>query len=186
MTTLSDLRALLERALVHAENPAIQRLPEGERTVEGLAGAYLPRRLHYFNGATLRGEPHADSFDVAYALAPTQPTDWPTHDDVREKARIKALSNRLDLTDPGTAHAVLVALALAQGLDPGVGGLACMWVRDEPGWSVVGERGDIRFTDPLAIRRRGDPAQITAVLVALEPDPIKALALAVRHVLEAP
>ncbi len=175
MTTLSDLRALLERSLVHADNPAILRLPE--RTVEGLARAYLPRIIYVkrTDGRVeqLSTEPAlkvaADVFHPCYS----QWLGW-------------VLTDSIDLTDPGTTHALLVAWALALGLDPGVGGLACMWVRDEPGWSIVVERGDIRFTDPLAIRRRGDPTQITACHVAREPDPIKALALAVRHVLEAP
>lgn len=122
MITLADLRALLERALTHAENPAIVRLTD--RTVEGLARAYLPRWL-----------------------------PW-----VKESRE----------TDPGTAHALLVALALALGLDPGVGGVACAWFKRQLGGYIL----------------LSDSANWT--FDAAEPDPFKALALAVRHLLENP
>ena len=141
MITLADLRALLERALTHAENPAIVRLTD--RTVEGLARAYLPRWLPWVK----------ESRETALMLA------WAVQ--VYGKAT-------LALTDPGTAHALLVALALALGLDPGVGGVACAWFKRQLGGYIL----------------LSDSANWT--FDAAEPDPFKALALAVRHLLENP
>ena len=141
MITLADLRALLERALTHAENPAIVRLTD--RTVEGVARAYLPRWLPWVK----------ESRETALMLA------WAVQ--VYGKAT-------LALTDPGTAHALLVALALALGLDPGVGGLACAWFKRTLG-------GYILLSDST-----------NWTFERAEPDPLKALTLAVRHVLEHP
>lgn len=145
MITLADLRALLERALTHAENPAIVRLTD--RTVEGVARAYMGRGVWI----TVQGWTGCER--------PVKYHYW--HD----RPYVDAV---LDLTDPGTAHALLVALALALGLDPGVGGVACAWFKRQLGGYIL----------------LSDSANWT--FDAAEPDPIKALALAVRHVLENP
>lgn len=155
--TLAHLRALLERALTHAENPAIVRLTD--RTVEGVARAYLPRDLW----VTFADGPWRTLSAVKYAAA--HPRD-------------------LDLTDLATRSALLVALALALGLDPGVGGVGVRWMRFMTAWQL--EAGD-RFYLFLPPTRTGDDELgREAPAVAAEPDPIKALALAVLHILEAP
>jgi hypothetical protein len=158
MITLTHLRALLERALTHAENSAIVRLTD--RTVEGVARAYLPRWLPWVK----------ESRETALML------EWAVQ--VYGKAT-------LDLTDPGTAHALLVALALALGLDPGVGGVDCRWRRHrEPAWCLDGGEQVVWFTSaPMSAPSRW---AFYAPTVAAEPDSIKALALAALHVLEQP
>lgn len=183
MITLADLRALLERALTHAENPAIVRLTD--RTVEGVARAYMGRGVWI----TVQGWTGCER--------PVKYHYW--HD----RPYVDAV---LDLTDPGTAHALLVALALALGLDPGVGGIGCSWRPDGPGWRLEGvaatlaQRGCVWFeqrdqdqlddaTDPGGGDGPLETAHtlfLHAPTIAAEPDPIKALALAVRHVLENP
>ena len=171
MITLAHLRALLERALTHAENPAIVRL--ADRTVEGVARAYLPRWLPWVKEAR----------ETALML------EWAVQ--VYGKAT-------LDLTEPGTAHALLVALALTLGLDPGVGGLDCSWCRD------AGE-GYARWLLRCAVAPEPRPDRalfdaqseadddsligvrvVAAPTVAAEHDPLKALVLAALHVLEHP
>ena len=109
--TLSHLRRLLDMALAHAENPALDRC---ERTVEGVARAYLPRTV-WMEAPRRRAE--VDS--ILECLR------W--GDEADE-------SRPLDLTDPGTVGAVQVALALALGLDPGVMGLGCLWARGRGAW----------------------------------------------------
>ena len=164
MTTLAHLRALLERAFTHADNPAILRLPEGERTVEGVARAALPVfvavRLHDSRG------------ECAVRLT-------------RLFAGAITLGQRdhLDLTDPGTVHAVKVALALALGLDPGVMGVGSRWYRNaaDTAWCVAGvDRAAVFFTEA------GSPRIFNAPTVAAESDPVRALCLAALHVLGAP
>lgn len=163
---LAHLRALLERALTHAENPAIVRLTESERTKERLAGAYLPRRISVpgREGGCLTAD------YVGYGVS----------------------SLRLDLTDPGTAHALLVALALALGLDPGVGGVGVRWARSGGAWSINADRwvvfgpAETRSPDDRIETDLPDVALVEAPTVAAEPDPRKALVLAVLHVLEVP
>ncbi len=175
MTTLSDLRALLERAFVHGDNPAILRLPEGERTVEGLARAYLARWVSPVERRYVQALPVAEL--------------------VGDEDDMKSSDGQivLRLTDPGTAHALLIALALSHGHDPGQMALEVMLSRiDEPtrrindeeqedpvvGWFLYTADGGRSYTDDDE-----DPA---VCAIAREPDPIKALCLAVRHVLEAP
>jgi hypothetical protein len=162
MITLTHLRALLERALTHAENSAIVRLTD--RTVEGVARAYLSRWM-------------------------------PWGSEVRETLTMIEWSGQvygkatLDLTDPGTAHALLVALALSLGLDPGVGGLRCTWSRFVTCWQVESraEDGQTRF-HLFMPRSHGEDDALgrSAPTVAAEPDSIKALAFAALHVLEHP
>ena len=87
----------------------------------------------------------------------------------------------LDLTEPGTVHAIKVALALALGLDPTNGvkwtrnGADNAWILDASDWCAFVS------ADLLArvhVPRRG----IAADGVAAEPDAIKALGLACQHV----
>ena len=167
MITLSHLRALLGRALTHTDNPAILRLPEEERTVEGLAMAYLARRIYW-----LRADGVTD--ETCHAATLSALRCWGT-----------VVSTRLDLTDPGTAHALLVALALALGLDPGVGALDVFWARLTPnGWTVQQFARGVTFNDHWRVPG-GVMQHKCAPTVAAEPDPVRALALAVAHVLEA-
>jgi hypothetical protein len=164
MITLAHLRSLLERALTHTENTAIARLTD--RTVEGVARAHLPRWLPWVK----------ESRETALML------EWAVQ--VYGKAT-------LDLTDPGTANALLVALALALGLDPGVGGVGCMWGRcgTHGRWELVTFGG---YRMVFMAQRSGHTSErsrirhLFAPTVAAEPDPIKALALAALHVLEQP
>lgn len=165
MITLAHLRALLERALTHAENPTVVRLTD--RTVEGVARAYLPRRM---------------SLSFGYqSLSAGQFFD--------DSARFYTL----DLTDPGTAHALLVALALALGLDPGAGGMGVQWTRleldDQHCWAIHGQPNRDDYMDACFAHRQtrclSRPLRDWVIpTVAAEPDPLKALALAVLHVLE--
>ena len=169
MTTLNDMRHLLEYALKHDNNPAIKRLPESERTVEGVVGAYLPRHI------SIQG--------LAYPIDTTTLLDladekWPTWaDEWRAKSPV--------LSDPGTAHGLLVGFALYLGLDPGEGGLGVMWceVRDHTveGWAIL-TQGDAHYFVPPEMLT-GDSDETAAPEVVAEPDARKALALAVKHVL---
>lgn len=74
----------------------------------------------------------------------------------------------MDLTDPGTVNAVKVALALALGLDPGPMGCAVSWRYGAWGWVL-----------------RGAGSSYIMSATTEEPDAIKALVLAVEHVLGA-
>ncbi len=156
--TLDMLRALLERALTHTDNSAILRLPESARTVEGLMIAYL-------------GE-------EAWTIM-----EWADVDDVR--ATISAMAWR-SRSVPFRSRALLVALTLAMGLDPGVGGLDVCWARLTPnGWTVQQFARGVTFNDHW--RAPGGVMQHKcAPLVAAEPDPVRALALAVAHVVGTP
>ncbi len=151
IVTLDMLRALLERALTHTDNSAILRLPEGERTVEGLMIAYLGEEVWTI-------------------------MEWADVDDVR--ATISAMAWR-SRSVPFRSRALLVALALALGLDPGVGGLHPCWTRDEDrGWWTL-------WSGPGSLDIR-DFTPRTYPIVAAEPDPVRALALAVAHVVGTP
>lgn len=144
MPILSDLRRALDQALTHTSNAAILRLPESERTVEGLARAYLPRTIYLLavDGQSYRGATLPGLLQRWEIIAPPP----------------------LDLTDPGTRYAVLVVLALALGLDPGVSVLEVTWSRRDNGGYILCSRSGNRTFD------------------FTEPDPIKALALALLHV----
>lgn len=76
---------------------------------------------------------------------------------------------QLDLTDPGTVHALKVALALALGLDPGPMGVGASWrprLRVESNvWSLHTTTGFESF-------------------VINEPEPIKALVIACQCVIK--
>jgi hypothetical protein len=155
MITLTHLRALLERALTHTENTAIVRLTD--RTVEGVARAYLPRWLPWVK----------ESRETALML------EWAVQ--VYGKAT-------LDLTDPGTTRAILVALALYLGRDPGEGALGVAWCPVDDGFQLSASRVCVRFMS--AEHPHGWYGRtVFAPTVAAEPDPIRALALAVAHVL---
>lgn len=166
--TLSHLRRALDRAPTHPENAAIVRLPESERTVEGLARAYLSRDLWL----TFADGPWRTLSAVKYATA--HPRD-------------------LDLTDPGTCHAVLVALALALGLDPGPAGLCAAWRPLRAGSTLPAPRCgwwlstvDEAVYYVTAADTTGDDDEIVSDAIASEPDPIKALAAALLHTVETP
>lgn len=176
MITLAHLRSLLQRALTHAENPAIVRLTD--QTVEGLVLAYLPHGARVVVTIPAgRAWPQQTYIQTA-SLGPwlAEPTERST----------------LDLTDPGTAHALLVALALALGHDPGPMALEVMLSRiDQPARRVNGEQEDPIFGWFLYTTDGGrayynDAEDLAVCAVAAEPDPIKALGLAVLHVLENP
>lgn len=178
MTTLADLRRLLWMARRNKGNPAIMRWPA--RTVEELARAYLPRRLscHAREGGCL------------------------TADYVGRDSPLLAM----DLADPSTAHALLVALALAMGLDPGVSGLGVRWcsaTRHHADvwrgdcqllaahrtliWALEADRtvwfaGGTSFFSAHQI----DITWMDTPAVASEPDSVRALNLAVAHVLATP
>lgn len=118
------MHAALTRALGHdaADNPAIGRLAEPDRTLQGLAKAYLPR---------------------VWTLSTGRPF-WRA-----ENTRTTLMLDSeaaLDLTDPGTVRAVLTALVLERGGDPGPCGLAASWTRlglgPGEGWRLrdAGER----------------------------------------------
>ena len=169
MITLAHLRALLERALTHAENPAIGRLPVGERTWGHVARAYL---AHVIYGAN--------------PITGARLLFWPSEVMTADEQRVP-----LDLTDPGTAHALLVALALALGLDPGAGSLEVRLHRHvnsgagesaQRAWVLSATGGAVVFASDAAGNRTPKHHRI-APDVAAEPDPIKALGLAVLHVL---
>lgn len=171
---LSDLRRLLEGGLTRG-GPGIDRLPE--RTVEAMVMASLPRSL-----SALDGERTLHYHAVHMLL-------WWSGDE------------RLDLTDPGTTRAILVALALYLGNDPGQHGLGCRWRRidlhvwdkGKPGRHIVGwgidcgDWVDFLNTDVDEEDSRRNDGQrwwrLHAPLVAAELDDVKALALAVAHVL---
>ena len=182
MITLSHLRALLERALTHTSNPAILRLPKGERTVVGLAKAYLSRTV-WFDSAPHPGpdgfhSPHREVFNDRVVGCLTY-NSW--------------MRLPVDLTEPGTTHALLVTLALALGLDPGVGGLDVKWGRMMDARTVFGSDANPRYMDyalfsPSLLRSEMlcGRQYLAAPIVAAEPDPIKALTVAVHHVLENP
>ena len=158
MLTLSHLRRLLDMALTHSETPALDRC---ERTVEGVARAYLPREVFAF---------------IDDEAAPHHPPGM-THSTPR------SLRRPLDLTDPGTVGAVKIALALALGLDPGVMGVGSRWYRNaaDTAWCVAGvDRAAVFFTEA------GSPRIFNAPTVAAESDPVRALCLAALHVLGAP
>jgi len=158
---LAHLRRALERGLT--TNPTLLRLPEQERTVGGLAWAYLPREVFAFIDD--EAAPHHPP-----GLAYSPPG---------------VLRRPLDLTDPGTVHAVLVALALALGLDPGVMGVGASWGRfGAKAWWLEGDSDAAIFVSEGA--SASSWRVVMAPAVAMEPDPINALTLALLHVLEAP
>lgn len=172
MITLAHLRSLSERALTHTENPAIVRLTD--RTVEGVARAYMGRGVWI----TVQGGGYV-GFE-----RPIKYHYW--HD----RPYVDAM---LDLTDPGTAHAALVALALALGLDPGPAGLCVAWRplyateadgRRRCGWWLSTVDEAVYYV--TAADTTGDDDEVVDEAIAAEDDPIKALVAALLHTVEAP
>ena len=183
--TFADLDALLTRALTLTMNPAIRLLHQADRTVEGLARTYLPRRVFW-----LRSDGVID--ETCHVNTVSALRGWSV-----------LLSTELDLTDAGTVGAVKTALGLALGLDPGIGASGVSWRPDGPGWrlegvaATLGHRGCVWFeardqdqlddvTDPGCGDGPLDAAHalfLHAPSVANEDNTIKALMLAVRHVL---
>jgi hypothetical protein len=160
-TPLADLRRLLDGAPTRG-GPAIDRLPD--RAVEAMAKAYLPRSIWLHN-----------------MMGP-----WETAAITAYTPRAARVTYTLDLTDPGTAHALLVALALYLGLDPGEGALEIGWrpIR-EGGWLIDVEDGHsvVWFHAGQHVDDVVQPQDFCAPTVAAEPNPVRALALAVAHVL---
>lgn len=169
MTTLADLRRLLDMA---PDGPARQR---AGGTVEGMARHYFARLLWVFwPGQSI-------------------PEQVPTNTGI-DLMRHPAWCGgpvRLDMSEDGTRRALLTGLALAMGLDPGVGALGVMWGRH----SSYGRLELVTFGGHHTIfmdRRTGHTSShsrirhIYAPTVANEPDPVRALALAVAHVLANP
>ena len=142
--TLADLRTLLTLA----RGPAVERVPRP--TIDRLGYRYLPRSIWLVEKD---GSP--EGIPLNHAGLSLTPTDW--------------LDRPLDLTDPGTVHALKVALALALGLDPGAMGVGASWrprLRVESSvWTLHTTTGFESF-------------------VINEPDPIKALILACQHVIK--
>lgn len=173
--TLAQLRALLDRAL-HTTGPTpphISRLGQSV-TVEDLARAYLP---------------------FAVSVVPTLPAEsalfWPDGSIGRQWD-----GRALNMYDPGTVHAIKVALALALGLDPGPMGCAVAWRQDATGYrldgatSQMGQRATAWLVpfDPGVDHSNHDhdgALWVHAPTVATEPDAVRALVLAVEHVLGA-
>ena len=124
---LADIQRLLDLALT-TDGPtpiALARLG-GEVTIGKLARAYLPHwlPLTWAPGVgidtTDRGPYHLPAMLVAMHQNGAQ---------------------TLDPTDPATCHAVLVALALSYGLDPGPMGLDVALRRDDDGWTIYTTEG---------------------------------------------
>ena len=166
--TLADLRTLLTLA----RGPAVERVPRP--TIDRLGYRYLPRSIWLVEKD---GSP--EGIPLNHAGLSLTPTDW--------------LDRPLDLTDPGTVHALKVALALALGLDPGPLGVSCGWGRTSQtafGYLLTGAPlpssnmpAWLRFDAhaPVPVDSWGEWYML-APEVAAEPDPIKALVLACEHV----
>lgn len=160
------LRALLTRALTHASNPAILRLPE--RSVEGVARACLARGLWLTTP------------DVGWTGHKRPEMYWRPGD-------VEPVDAILDITDSGTARAVTVALTLANGFDPGPLGMLCCLTRELSGWGLHGVDGWVLFTSDTPVRSTHDRRiEVYAPAIASDLDPVRALILAVHHVLENP
>jgi len=164
--SLTNLRTLLARAPAGAGNPALLRLPKSERTVEGLARAYLPREIWSVVANGIEAVRPALILDVDLFM-----------DEIGDRA--------IHVHEVATGQALLTALTLSLGRDPGVGGLGVLWCRmDDTSYRLGSLSGDIYFTQHEWIANGRD--HLYAPTVAAELDPIKALVLAVGHVLEAP
>lgn len=166
--TFADIEALLMRALAFTTNPAILRLPEADRTVEGLARAYHTRRVFWLRSDGVIDETcHVNTVSAlrGWSVLP---------------------STELDLTDAGTVGAVKTALGLALGLDPAEAATGLTWI---PFWADTSQGGWFLGTDRAAwyfVKSEnwtGDTDEIIANDVAEEMGGVKALALAVRRVL---
>lgn len=172
--SLTNLRTLLARAPAGAGNPALLRLPKSERTVEGLARAYLPREIWSVVANGIEAVRPALILDVDLFM-----------DEIGDRA--------IHVHEVATGQALLTALTLSLGRDPGVGGFGVRWTRvngmagpGSGGWCLtpLGLHTQIFFAGPASFRWAS--VRLAAPIVAAELDPIKALVLAVLHVLEAP
>jgi hypothetical protein len=163
---VGHVRQALERALTFAgDSKALDRLPEHERTVDGLARAYLPNLLWLdYDGTRM----HEDT------LAALRSTRW---------------RHPLYVYERSMAHALLVLIALASGHDPGLYGLSVQLDRvDDPGdneekiacagWFLYTPTGGLDWFDD-------DEDDQAACTIAAELDPVRASVLALLHVLAA-
>lgn len=163
MTTLHNLQSLLSMALTRIDNPALSRC---ERTGEGVARVYLP-------GVIPGTMPHGGPVLL-----------WPHEVPSEQEGRIP-----LRMTDPGTAHALLVALALAKGLDPGPCALDVGWRPFRGGTGRCGWMLATASMDHVFLSRAENCQMVGREIfgappVAIEPNPIAALEAAVKHTLE--
>lgn len=171
--TRAVLRRLLDLALTHTANPALARLPDDQRTVAGLARAYVPWSLYLHHPGQVsfcvRVE-HALWTDGAFsALLPTM---------------------LLDLHDPGAANALLIALALAHGYDPGEAALGVSWDLIGGIWTLTAGKSWAFFEtegqSQDGVERYEDIGATwwSAPEVYAEQGHVRALVLAVLHVLK--
>lgn len=173
MITTIHIHALLLLATAHhPSNHAILRLQKHDQTVGGIGLAYLPRRVY-----CVGQEKGVIPFSLLHPHL------------------------SLDLTEPGTSQALLIALALALGLDPGPLGLQCSWVpwgdlrvhtetlngvehrSPPPVWALDCAGESVMFGD---IGRWPGRVLPVPALIKGETDYVKALVAAAVYVLEHP
>jgi hypothetical protein len=170
VVVLGQVEQALNLAVALPDHPAVRALPEAQRTVLGLAEAYLPRSMWLdtapFPGPDGQYSVHRNRFSEQIRNCLTH-RSW--------------LNTPLDLTDAGTRNGLAVAMALALGHDPTDG---VIWTRVEGGggWRL---RTDsfVDFDDFEGIVAGGQV--LYAPGVNSERDRVSALALAFLHVLAA-
>lgn len=159
MITLADLRALLTAA----HGPAVERVRP--HAPDAVLRAYVPHRIRARVGLL--------------GIMDELPQLRLVLDLERPEAEI-------DLTDPAMVFGVRVLLALSLGLDPGPMGCAVAWrtlrgAGQHAGWWLSCDEEAMYFV--YESDATGDTDEIVSDVVASEPDAVKALVLAVRHVL---
>ena len=172
--SLSEMCSKLEHALTFKKNPALLRLPENERTLEGLVSMYMPRSAEFRTGPR------------SFEWIDLQLHDWSNLKFSRH--HVRANTFMFDLTDPGTARALPPLLALALGLDPGPGGRACCWralhtgigKRERIGWwlDTAGDHARFYVTTENAMAEALD--EVINDDIANEPDDLRALVMACK------
>lgn len=165
MTTLQALHQLLAQT---PDSPARSR---AGGTVEGMAIAYLPRWLSCDDVHPQETVPLLMRGEAAAAGDPKF-AGW---DNVT-----------LDLSDPGTAHALFLGLALRYGLDPGLCGLRLSWRSTAAGYVLSDGVEWIRIGDhPDPTVRKGETLVVWPMDLETFLNPIAALEGAVAHTLGA-
>lgn len=168
VVVLGQVEQALNLAVALPDHPAVRALPEAQRTVLGLAEAYLPRSMWLdtapFPGPDGQYSVHRNRFSEQIRNCLTH-RSW--------------LNTPLDLTDAGTRNGLAVAMALALGLDPTDG---VIWTEIEGGgWRLFTVHGFVDFDDFEGAVPFG--RILAAPEVNSEPDRPRALALAFLHVL---